>query len=136
MHNKCKDCKSKTPSFEVVDNDREVSWFRWEIQKHTYTKKDGKESKDMVTKRTAKVMKTGNITELKSIFSKDLLAFKTHYFNMNHQQTQFQKNISKLSDNGVLIVADFSENYYVFIVYSFFFQNLLQKFTVYYRQVH
>jgi hypothetical protein len=111
MHNKCKDCKSKTLSFEDVDNDKEVSWFRWESQKHTYTKKDGKESKDMVTKRITKVVKTGNISELKSIFSKDLISFKTHYYNMNHQQTQFQKIISQLSDNEVVIVADFSENY-------------------------
>ncbi|CAG9790187.1 unnamed protein product [Diatraea saccharalis] len=110
MYDKCTICSDLKPFYEQCP-DKNVSWFQWKREDHVYTKMEEHKKKEITTKKTAKVIITGNLQELKNNFEKDLHKFKKHYFNMLHQQNQYQIAISNQKDNEVVIVCDFSENY-------------------------
>ncbi|XP_063634914.1 uncharacterized protein LOC134805569 [Cydia splendana] len=114
MWNKCRQCKDINVVYEVTSDDKldqPVEWSQWERVDHIYQKNDGETTKEMRTKKTAKVTKTGTLNDLKNQYEKDLVLFKKHHFNMIHQQAQYQKAITGLKQNEALIVCDFSENY-------------------------
>ncbi|XP_035444273.2 uncharacterized protein LOC118277191 isoform X1 [Spodoptera frugiperda] len=115
MYGKCELCKDKKLDFESSENsktdDSNVSWLHWERQDHTYSKKEGTETKEVKTKRTKKITKSGTLQDLKNIFNEELHNFKKHHYNMQQQQSQYQKAISQLKDNEVVLVCDFSESY-------------------------
>ncbi|CAG9782601.1 unnamed protein product [Diatraea saccharalis] len=116
MYDKCESCKDKKLNFESSENSKTddsniVSWLRWERQDHTYSKKEGIETKQIKTKRTKKITKSGTLEDLKKFFNEELHNFKKHYYNMQQQQSQYRKAISQLKDNEVVLVCDFSESY-------------------------
>ncbi|KAF9417937.1 hypothetical protein HW555_005082 [Spodoptera exigua] len=115
MYDKCELCKDKKLDFESPENskpdDNNVSWLHWERQDHIYSKKEEAKTKEVKTKRTKKVTKSGKLQDLKNIFSEELHNFKKHHYNMQQQQSQYQKAISQLKDNEVVLVCDFSESY-------------------------
>ncbi|CAG9782422.1 unnamed protein product [Diatraea saccharalis] len=116
MYDKCESCKDKKLNFESSENSKTddsniVSWLRWERQDHTYSKKEGIETKEIKTKRTKKITKSGTLEDLKKFFNEELHNFKKHYYNMQQQQSQYRKAISQLKDNEVVLVCDFSESY-------------------------
>ena len=45
------------------------------------------------------------------MFNEELHKFKKHHYNMQQQQSQYQKAISQIKDNEVVLVCDFSESY-------------------------
>lgn len=114
MYNTCPSCMSKSVSVTHGDdiNNNDITWLEWILKKHEYVKilKSG-ERKPMTTKKVTKDDKTGTVGELIQEFNKELRAFKTHYFNIGHQHKALRSCIKNLSQNEVVIICDFYENY-------------------------
>ncbi|KAL0851024.1 hypothetical protein ABMA28_006916 [Loxostege sticticalis] len=114
MYNTCSSCMSKSASVSLEENTNNINitWQEWGLKKHEYAKilKTG-ERKPMTTKKIVKDTKSKSIGELIQKFNKELKAFKTHYYNIGHQHKALQNCIRNLSEDEVVIICDFSENY-------------------------
>lgn len=66
---------------------------------------------EKTTKKYTKEIIDGTVEKLTNEFLKDIKTFKTHYYNIKHQQKAFRNRIENLKIDEVVLVCDFSENY-------------------------
>ena len=113
MYGKCDICKKHKVqhSSDSEKLNQQVTWYQWERIDHEYLKRDGARTRTMTTKKTTKTLKKGTIKELLQKFESDMQPFKRHYFNVNHQQEQYQTGVNGLKEHEALVICDFSENY-------------------------
>ena len=104
---KCGDhAKTLNEYYMDIDNNRILSWNRWEKLKQP----DGKEQRVVVTKRGHKTYL------LKGLIDKDIrnpaqgMTFCTHYFNACWQNIQYQQIKKDLPKDTILQVMDFAKN--------------------------
>lgn len=111
MYNTCEMCKSRKAISTVCNGHDNITWFEWGLQNHSYVKKLKDGEKTLTTKKVVKDIINGTTSDLIEKFNKELISFKTHYFNIGHQHKALQYCIKNLTDDEVLIICDFSENY-------------------------
>lgn len=113
MYNKCTSCKAKKPLLNVeVTDESECSWLEWQCKQYEYTKQNGDGTKNsQITKKYVNETRTGTLSELISLFTTELLLFKTHFFNIHYQYSKYREVIDNLHENELGILVDFSENY-------------------------
>ena len=111
MNSTCITCKNKVIEIKINDENKQISWFKWILKKHSYTKATKEGPKEMTTKKVTKELITGNIKQLVSEFQQELNLFKKHFYNIFHQYKEFKKCIENLQHDEIAILCDFSENY-------------------------
>lgn len=110
MYRDCMRCKDKLPVFlQPADvNDEDMTNYQQWRKKNIVRQKKGKEITSNITvKETIRC----SVQELKEHFTKLLVQFKIHVFNMCHQFKTLKDLRSKLMQNEAMVVMDFSENY-------------------------
>lgn len=107
MYNKCEKCKTITIDFCKDKLNNNIRWLKWVRVPHKYEKS----GKILTTKKMVKQQMNGSVADLLQEFNQNLPAFATHFFNWKEQQRQYRQCINNLTENEILIICDFSENY-------------------------
>lgn len=95
-----------------ITEETECSWLEWQCKQHEYIKQNGDgTTSSQTTRKYENVARTGTISELISLFTKELILFKIHFFNINHQYSKYREVIGNLNEYELCILVDFSENY-------------------------
>lgn len=104
MYGKCLLCKSRSIQHKEEALQHHIEWQKWGRVDHTY-EKSGQKFK---TKKTTKQLLKGTVAELLAVFSSEMVEFKKHYFNWKEQQRQYRACITKMKDDEIVILCDFS----------------------------
>lgn len=109
MYGECSKCTVKTlPGISQDNGEEQIFYHQW-INKTE--KRIDKKKNDLTVKFVAKVKVVSTVQELVSNVEKQLPAYLKHVYNVGHQFRSLREIKTKLNDNEVLILVDFSENF-------------------------
>jgi len=111
MYGECKVCSNKTIQIENVDWNLETTWRQWKTVTEARVIKTQGSSVTRDVTLTIKSVQSGPVSEIVRSFSEQLMKFKVHNCNIQHQYFQYRLLRNEMSASEVLIHIDYSENY-------------------------
>jgi len=93
MYGRCSECKEIEIPMKDVDQNREVTWLKWQTVKEKRMVKNVEKEVSF----TVKVEESGDIAGLVDVFSKEMVRFKQHFFNVANQIDHYRQLKEKLT---------------------------------------
>ncbi|CAG5000393.1 unnamed protein product [Parnassius apollo] len=107
MKGVCSKCKTRGIVYEKNNRERIVPLRQW-VRKSEVVEKGGKKIK---ISKNVPVTENHTIQEVIQIFENELMNFRTHLYNIQHQYKAYRQCIDGLTGTEVALHIDFSENY-------------------------